>query len=745
MLDSIGIGYFPDQSLTDSEIIAKYGSLRTFYLETGRYWARSYNKLPTPSTNKTIVGVGGGEVQQIVENFRFYHGIQQNAEFTYLNESLNENGQVEEMATPYLAGQDLGVIINFMQGQFLGIVQSAEPRVDVINPDIKNAITKKLKMVEVARKYKPFIEKITQATGIEFVPPASPQAKTEEVVKTISRSFTSDLLLDAGRGLEYIRKNYMGPSDYVRSLTNQSVGRRAAIYINDDAQLEEVAPHRYFSVAARDDDFGRFDVARGMVNYIHKDAAIAKYHKDLTPNEINSLKTMSFYGTDIFNSLQNLYNYTLFDQRTQFLSEVVIFWESTIDSGYGVTTTEEDGKKIYKVKKTKSDAKSAPVKVIKTCTLLANTFAVGCGIYDIIDDPEKFGNRLFPIVVSQPNTYLGVNQCIVDRLKPKQKELDAINQRVRENYTMDLGTLIAINGKKFRDGITAPELFSQARRTRFIMATETGEDDDPANSQPIMQREDVSLMKEIQNYFIIKDSLKAEIKEIANVSAIIMGTQTEYTGLKTQQNSAALASNSLLYGFGCILQLHADAAAIALEKLKKLVQRNPDRPKWQNLFGEDGVARIVALKDDPYTGFTLTISTHDIIDPVRKQRMLSMLDNLMATKQIDFADWLDVEDAKTMPELKEAARISVTKKAEFERVSQLISQAGEQQKTDTIAEAQVQGKQVESNAMLASKNATNVTTMAKAMIMKGAPQEEVAEFVRGAAEGGAPQQQPVPQ
>ena len=83
----------------------------------------------------------------------------------------------------------------------------------------------------------------------------------------------------------------------------------------------------------------------------------------------------------------------------------------------------------------------------------------------------------------------------------------------------------------------------------------------------------------------------------------------------------------------------------------------------------------------------------------------------------------------------------IYKKAEFERVSQLLSQAGEQQKTDTIAEAQVQGKQVESNAMLASKNATNVTTMAKAMIMKGAPQEEVAEFVRGAAEGGAPQQQ----
>jgi len=530
----------------------------------------------------------------------------------------------------------------------------------------------------------------------------------------------------------------MSLSDYLRSLTNQLVGRRAAIYVDEDGQLQEVAPHKYFSVASIDDDYGKHDVARGKVNYIHKDAALAKYSNDLTPQDILNIKTMSFYGTELFASFSNLYNYTLFDQKSQFMSEVTVFWRSTIDTGYKVVEDEEDGKRVYKLKPS-SKKKGTPAQVIKKATVLANTFVVDYGIYDIIEDPEKQGNRLFPLVVFQPNTYVGMNQSLVDRLKNKQKELDAINQRVRENYTMDLGTILAFNGKKFRDGITPTEIFSQLKKTRFTVATESGEDGDPTNNQPMLQREDVSLMRDIQNYLLIKESFKTEIKEIANVSAMIMGTQTGYIGLKTQQNSAALASNSVQYSFTGVIQLHADAAAIAIEKIKQKVAKEPTRMKWQNLLGEDGVERIKALKDDPYTSFSLSISTRDIIDPTRKQRMLGMLDNLMATGQIDFADWLNVEDAKTMTELKEYARYSVAKKAEMQRVAAMIQQATAQQQTETMAQGQQAVKQTEMSGNLAKQNTINVTKMAQEMIKQGASQEEVAQFIAGAA-GGEEQQ-----
>jgi hypothetical protein len=161
--------------------------------------------------------------------------------------------------------------------------------------------------------------------------------------------------------------------------------------------------------------------------------------------------------------------------------------------------------------------------------------------------------------------------------------------------------------------------------------------------------------------------------------------------------------------------------------------------KWQNLLGEEGVERIKALKDDPYTSFSLSISTRDIIDPTRKQRMLGMLDNLMATGQIDFADWLNVEDAKTMTELKEYARYSVAKKAEMQRVAAMIQQATAQQQTETMAQGQQAVKQTEMSGNLAKQNTINVTKMAQEMIKQGASQEEVAQFIAGAA-GGEEQQ-----
>jgi hypothetical protein len=421
-----------------------------------------------------------------------------------------------------------------------------------------------------------------------------------------------------------------------------------------------------------------------------------------------------------------------------------VFWKATIDTRYRVVETEEEGKKVYKLK-ANSKKKGLPAQVIKKATIIAGMFVCDYGIHDVISDPTQMGNKLFPICTFQPNTYLGFNQSLVDRLKNKQKELDAINQRVRENYTTDLGTIISINGKKFRDGITPVEIYSQLRKTRFFVATETGEDDDITNNQPMMQREDVSLMRDIENYLKIKMSFQNDIKEIANVSAMIMGTPTSYIGLKTQQNSASLASNSVQYQYSGVIQLFADAAAIALENTKREIQKNPDAMKWQNLVGEDGVDRVVALKDEPYTKFLLSISTREIIDPAMKDRLLAMSEQLAATGQIDPLDWMKIVTAKTTTELMEYFKWSVAKKREMERMNNIFAQASANQQTETMAQGQLAAKQAEQMGGIQKQNTVNNTKLAQEMLKQGYSQADVAAFMQGAAGGGQPQQGGMPQ
>jgi hypothetical protein len=111
----------------------------------------------------------------------------------------------------------------------------------------------------------------------------------------------------------------------------------------------------------------------------------------------------------------------------------------------------------------------------------------------------------------------------------------------------------------------------------------------------------------------------------------------------------------------------------------------------------------------------------------------------MATGQIDFADWLNVEDAKTISELKDYAKYSVAKKREVQRIQEMMANATKLQTTEAMAEGQAQTKQVEMRGNIAKQTVASVGNMAKEMLKQGYSQEEIAEFMNGAA-GGQPSQ-----
>lgn len=733
MFDITIAGTLPDQSLTDSQIIQKYGSLKNYYRYSGMYYAKYFNRLPTNDFDKTRIGIGTSVAAQIQDNYLYLHGLQQNNTFAYL-EQIEDGGQIVNLATPYLPGQDIATILTFLQGQFLGIASSAEPSIKVLNPDIKNKITKEIKMVEVARKFSSVLEKIKAETGIAFEPPANPNASTDEVIKTVMRSFATGLQEDADKLLSYIKQNSMGYQDYVRGYMDAIVGRRCVLFVNDDGQLENVPPYSYGYVSARDDDYGRYDVARMKFRYAHKDEILAKYHPWLTREDQKLIRTASFMSDAFYSQLSQMYNYSLFGGTQDFLAEMDIYYKATLDMGYRVVKDDNGNKRAYKLKEG-GRKKGMPTQVLKKCKLIANMFVVDYGIYDIIEDPVQEGNKLFPIVAFMPNTYNGVNQSLVDRTKGKQMELDAIDFRIRENYTTDLGTIISMNSKKFINGVTPTQLYGQLRKTRMTMSVPTGEPGDPTDREPMMQREDVSLMRDIENYLRIKAEFKNDIKEIANVSSAIMGTPTEYIGLKTQQNSAALASNSVQYVMTGTLQLFADAAAIAIEKLKKIVTSDPDNPKWQNLLGEDGVERLLAIKDDKYTEFLLSLSTRDIIDPVVRAKIGSMMEGFAAVQMIDPVDYLNTLTAKTLSELKDDLEFSVKKKEAREQMRLMLQEASANERTAIMAEGQAKAKQIEQQGQLAGKQEVNVGKAAVELLKQGYSPEDAAILIKG---GGAP-------
>jgi hypothetical protein len=705
-----------------------------------QYYARAYNKSGIKYDTQSSINPNSSEFDEICRNWDMFHGLQQTSMFKFLNQVLEEDGEdIIDTAIPIQPGQESAAIFLFLQGMFLGIASNADPTVVVMNQDIKNKITKKLKMVEIKRIFAEQIKYVEEATGTTFNAPGDPSEGNEKILKAVYNSFGTGLQLYAGKLYNYIKANSATTSDMLRSFTNQMVGRRAALHCTDDGFIDVIQPEYYASVFGKDHDFGRYDIARMFVQTMHKDEVIAKYQDWLSDEEKEQIRSGSFADSEIFQNYMRGYGYELYNPTTNFMTGVTVYYKSTIDSGY-IFKQDLEGNRFIKKVRAGSKKKGIEVQVLRKATIWSNMFVVDYGIAKTIDDPNQFGNKLFPLICFQPNTYRGINQCLADRMMWKQQQLDAIDNKITEMYSMDLGTIIAMNGSKFDNGLTPSRVYNILRKNKVIVTKKSPDLNDPTNREPLLQREDVSLMRDIQSYMNIKESFKNELKEIANVNNVTMGTPTSYVGLKTQQNSAALASNSVQYTIVGTLQLWADAGSIALENLRKKVVVDPENPIYQNMLGEKGVQMIMDAKDIPFSQWLLYISHQDVIDPARKERMLRAMDMLMQAGAVDWRDWLEVEDAKTISQLKDYTNFAVAKKQYMQQMQQMQAAAAKQQQVEAMAAAQLQGKAMDNEAMLQAQSQGNATRLADTALRETGDVNAANAVMQGAQ---GPQQVPM--
>jgi len=741
----------PEQNLSDAEIKSKYGSIKQYDLLNARYWAQFFNRLNTVPSNKTTVGRGGSEMNEIIENFTFFHGVQQNTEFAYLQQIMT-GGKLRDAQTPFMPGQEMRGIALFLQGVFLGISSNANPQVKIINEDIKNEIVQNLKLVEVQRVFEKQLAELEKIDNIKFVAPADPKKTTDEVVKSLYNRVSTNLQVDFMKILNFVQENSMTPFDYVRAFTNAIVGRRAVLHVSKDGTFEILPPESYRSVSAKDDDFGKYDIARMYYERMHKDDVIRFYGPDgsvnnnLTAEEVDQIKNELFFANENYQGYQAFFNYPLYSANDQFMSVLTVYYFTTLDTRLKTGKDADGNKKVYRVKKKE---KGKPVRVLKKVKIAANMFVLESDIVKVVENPYKKGNLIFPLMHVQPNTYYGYNQCLFDSLKNTQKELDSIRYRVRENYTMDLGVILAFNGAKFRDGITPTEIYEELKATRITVSTTTGNAEDAVDRMPIIEMQNASLMKDIQEYLSLLNSMKATISEISNINSLVMGTPTEYVSYKTQVNSSQLATNSIQTIMDSVLQLFADAAFLSVEYIKELIISEPDNPLWQNLLGEEGVNRMLDLKDKTFASFLLSITRKSIIDPQRKQRIMAALDNLMNTGKIDFEDWLNSENATIMSELQDVAKYSVDKKRRQEEIMAKFQAEMQQNNAVIAADATVQKQVIDTQGANQRNSKDNISNIVNTMMREGKSEEQIAEFLQGLGGGveqsmpqqGAPQQQ----
>lgn len=713
MFDSLYTTSLPDQSLSPHETELRYGSIKNAYRLAGLYYSRAFNNMGITFDTQSDANTMGTEFNEIVRNFDLFHGRQKTTMFKFMDMVQDESGE-GEVALPIQPGQESAAIFLFLQGLFLQVATNAEANAMVMNQEIKNKMTAKLRAVEIKRKFGEYIEAIEKAAGRKFNAPADPTQGQDAIIKAIYQSFSSGLQKDANALWSYIRANSAEFYDMLRAYTNMMIGRRAVVYVQDNGLLKLIQPQFYRNVAAEDDDFGRFDIARMFIERRHREEVAAELRQNnwITPSEYDTFKSASAYSNLLpWQSIYNNYNFNWFSQESDMVTGATIYYRSMADSRY-VKVDTEDGNKQLKRLSSKTKTRGELVPVIRRVTIWGAYYTSNYGIYDTIDDPNKFGNKLFPIMHFAPNTYKGINVSMADRVMSKQQEIDALQNRINEFTSQDIGKLLEFDGRAYDNGITPSKFYGMARKFKIVVKKGSPEAADPVNRMPSVNAVDASLMRDIQEYISVVNNRKAELKEILNVNNVTMGTPGSYVGFKTQQNSAALASNSVQYGIIGTIQLFADAGTFALEKMRKRVIEDPENPVFQNLLGEDGVKRILDNKDVPYSRWLLRLSFKDIIDPARRERLNTFLTQLAATGAVDWRDVLTFEDAKTISEVIDKANYAAEKK-EYKANLQAMSQAETKlAAAQTIADANMEKTAMEVEGGIAEQQMASRTKLA---------------------------------
>jgi hypothetical protein len=247
----------------------------------------------------------------------------------------------------------------------------------------------------------------------------------------------------------------------------------------------------------------------------------------------------------------------------------------------------------------------------------------------------------------------------------------------------------------------------------------------------MIQREDLSLMRDISQYIAIKKDFREELRDIANVNNVVMGTPKSYVGLKTQQNSSALASNSLQYGIYGVMQIWADAMAIAVEMVRQRVIADPENPLFVNLLGDEGIQMIVDTKDTPFHRWHLTISHDDAIDPQLRERIMGLMTMFAGSKEITMRDVLEVFTAKTLSQLKDYAAYAQEKTQMMQMIDKAEAMKANTENAQTIAQGNVQGRQIEADARLAANSKDNATRLANTALQQTGDPEAAAAIMQG--------------
>lgn len=527
----------PNEALPLEEIKKKYKTIKQFYIELGKYYAQflafqgfgrmNIRGIDSTQNNTSNISTATSEFEEILENEQLLQGIQNIREYAYLMTDMNN----QKLNEPYVPGKQLARLLMHVEGNFLKVMMAAKVSIRLNTPMSKSVIDQRMKIYTMLKTMKPLMDSIQQEANVQIMPDeqmltGSSNAKEVDLKEAIYKSEFGKI----HKILQHLLDNIIERSNLVnvglRAFRGAYSGRTAILTIDKNGYLENINPKYYKSVAplGKDDDYGKFDVARMHYTYITKEDLLANYSDKLSIQEITEIKeqetSMTITGEGL--GLGGFNNLLAFDADTNTYIMVTIYCQSIIDSRYRVSKN-EDGEAVAKFIGNRKTRNREWIPVLRKIVIVGGKYVVDYGIEESVFDYINPRRVEFPVRHFRPYVINNQNRCLVDLIKSTQKQIDAVSQQIQHLWSVNPGQFVVFNGKKYgsRD---VGDLMSDVKRYGATVSEDTGDGDNIADRESLAETVNASLAAEINTMIGVLSVYKTEIKEILNTSDMVMGT-----------------------------------------------------------------------------------------------------------------------------------------------------------------------------------------------------------------------------
>ena len=616
-----------------------------WYKQAARYFANFYNR-PFAKYYDTAADVGNNltPVDEIINNFRYYQGQQQNKSFAYLG------GDWSSQQANWRNGNKVYSLVNSMDGSISKVIQNVKPTVEAISKRARNKKNRTIEDLSMKVDASAMFDELKQL-GVNFTP--------------VNESVQINDKEDIDNYMNYTYQDFAGQVgvDVADRLINEQYwrqkGRQGAKecaiggitgwhnYIKNGRLLSEVIPPwAIIWDNTKQDDFNRDARFRGFIKSYTPAEIELRWKSQLSESDIKEIRNLAKTGQEemIFtNNFINLYdNQSMWfgllsdgSNRVGKISAVTMYFVVNRDTRYKKKDVMYKGRAegVENIITKKLDDTNEAQKGIKgdylvsdicQCTLIANKYIVDYGyVNNSVRNPHNPSDPEYPLRFYIPNMTLDSYRSVVSRLGGLQDETDAYGLKIRELMGRDLGKVYLFNGAKI--GIAGTKvILEDIKSTGFHVTKPSGEHDNPTDRERMVEQVDMTLDPNVMRYFEMKNLIETEMEAIASIPKIALGQQTAVIGKGVQQGTiqqSSLGTASFYTGYITYLQeclmdgVNRQCIAFCAEGNEDLAE------EW---IGERGLQFVKAADGMILEPLGVYLQLNDVLDEPARQRLLAL-------------------------------------------------------------------------------------------------------------------------